>query len=174
MASSNSRRARLLIAFFSYSGNTRRLAQALTERLRNFYDVEVVDIVPTRERSYFHWLVYSFVPGSEVEIENPVMELSHYDVVLLGFPKWTISCPPLNRFIRKLRSHNKPRFYLFMTCGGFDELRFLNSFTHKLTKNGYNIVGSLAIRRNQIQDGTFSKSVDSFVKRIQKHGVTNR
>ena len=171
MASSNSRRSRLLVAFFSYSGNTRRLAQALTKRLRDFYDVEVVEIVPTRKRSYFHWLAYSFVPGSEVEIENPERELSRYDVVLVGFPKWTFSCPPLNRFIRKLRNHDKPRFYLFMTCGGFDEQRFLNDFTHKLTKKGYNIVGSLAIRRKQIQRRTYSGSVDSFVRRMRKHDV---
>jgi hypothetical protein len=113
------------------------------------------------------------VPNSEVEIENPAMELSRYDVVLLGFPKWTFSCPPLNRFIRKLRSYTKPRFYLFMTCGGFDERRFLNSFMHKLARSGYNIVGSLAIRRKQIQGGTYSDSVDSFVKRVQEHYVTD-
>ena len=85
---------------------------------------------------YLHWLAYSFVPDSEVEIENPEVELSHYDVVLLGFPKWTFSCPPLNGFVRKLRSLNKPRFYLFMTCGGFDEQRFLDSFTRKLAQDG--------------------------------------
>jgi hypothetical protein len=172
LAPSNSRKARLLIAYFSYSGNTRRIAQALKERLQNFCDVEVVEIAPTRKRSYLHWLAYSFVPGSEVEIENSAMELSLYDVVLLGFPKWTFSCPPLNRFIRKLRSYNKPRFYLFMTCGGFDERRFLYSFMHKLAKSGYNIVESLAIRRKQIQRGTYSESVDSLVRRVREHDVT--
>jgi hypothetical protein len=101
------------------------------------------------------------------------MELSRYDVVLLGFPKWTFSCPPLNRFIRKLRSHNRPRFYLFMTSGGFDDQRFLHSITHKLTKSGYNIVGSLTIERKQIQGETYYKSVDSFVKRIQEQNVTD-
>jgi hypothetical protein len=128
----------------------------------------MVEVAPTRKRSYLHWLAYSFVPGSEVEIENPEMELSRYDVVLLGFPKWTFSCPPLNRFIRKLRSHNKPRIYLFMVSGGFDEQRFLNSVRRKLAKSGYNIVGSLMIRRKQIQGETYSKSVDLFVKRIRE------
>jgi hypothetical protein len=168
MASSTGRKARLLVAYFSYSGNTRRIAQALTERLRNFCDVEIVEVAPIRKRSYLHWLAYSFVPDSEVEIKNPEMELSCYDAVLLGFPKWTFSCPPLNRFIRKLRSHNKTRFYLFMTSGGFDEQRFLHSITHKLTKNGYNIVGSLAIKRKQIQGEACSELVDSFVERIQE------
>jgi hypothetical protein len=168
MASSTSRKARLLVAYFSYSGNTRRIAQALTERLRNFCDVEIVEVAPTRKRSYLHWLAYSFVPGSEVEIENPEMELSRYDVVLLGFPKWTFSCPPLNRFVRKLRSRNKPRFYLFMTSGGFDEQRFLDNITRKLTKMGCNILESLSVRRRQIQRETYVESVDSFTKRVQQ------
>jgi hypothetical protein len=168
MASSTSKKARLLIAYFSYSGNTRCIAQALAERLRHSYDLETVEIAPTRKRSYLHWLAYSFVPDSEVEIENPGVELSRYDVVLLGFPKWTFSCPPLNRFIRKLRSRNKPRFYLFMTSGGFDEQRFLDNMTRKLAKMGCNILESLTVRRRQIQRETYAESVDSFAKRVQK------
>ena len=168
MVPSTRREARLLIAYFSYMGNTRRIAQALSERLRKSYDVEIVEIVPTHKRSYLHWLAYSFVPDSEAEIENPETELSRYDVVLLGFPKWTFSCPPVNRYIRKLRSLSKPRFYLFMTYGGFDEQRFLNSMTGRLTKMGCNIVESLTIKRRQIQSGTYAQSVDSFAKRVQE------
>jgi hypothetical protein len=168
MVSSTSQKARLLIAYFSYSGNTRCIAQALAERLRHSHDVETLEIAPTRKRAYLHWLAYSFVPDSEVEIENPEMELSLYDVVLLGFPKWTFSCPPLNRFIRKLKSGNKPRFYLFMTSGGFDEQRFLDNMTRKLTKMGCNILECLTVRRKQIQRETYVESVDSFARRVEK------
>jgi len=167
MVASTRRETRLLVAYFSYTGNTKRIAQALSERLRESCNVEIVEIVPTHKRSYLHWLAYSFGPDSEVDIENPETKLSRYDVVLLGFPKWTFSCPPLNRYIRRLRSLGKPRFYLFMTCGGFDDQRFLNSMTRKLTKMGCNVVGSLTIRRKQIQNGTYAQSVDSFVKRLQ-------
>jgi len=167
MVSKTGQKARLLVAYYSYTGNTKRIAQILAEKLQNSCDVETVEIVPTRRRCYLHWLAYSFVPDSEVEIDNSEMELSHYDVVLLGFPKWTFSCPPLNRFVRKLRSLNKPRFYLFMTCGGFDEQRFLDSFTRKLVRMGCNVAGSLAIERRQIQRETYPESVDSFAKCIQ-------
>ena len=174
MVSSTGQKARLLVAYYSYTGNTKHIAQALAKRLRNSCDVEIVEIVPTRRRWYLHWLAYSFVPDSEVEIENPEVELSQYDVILLGFPKWTFSCPPLNRFIRKLRSLNKPRFYLLMTCGGFDEQRFLDSFTRKLARMGCNITGSLTIERKQIQRETYCRSVDSFVKRIQEEHAADR
>jgi len=132
------------------------------------FEVETVEIAPTRKRSYLHWLAYSFVPDSEVEIENPEMELSAYDTVLLGFPKWTFSCPPLNRFIRKLRGVSSPKFYLFMTCGGFDDQRFLRSITRKLAKIGCNVVGSLMVKRKDIRAGTYVASVDSFAKRVEE------
>lgn len=167
MVSSTGQKTRLLVAYYSYTGNTKRIAQALAEKLRSFCEAEIVEIVPTRRRWYLHWLAYSFIPDSEVEIENPEVELSQYDVVLLGFPKWTFSCAPLNRFIRKLRSLNKPKFYLLMTCGGFDEQRFLDSFTHKLASIGCNVAGSLTIERKQIHRETYRESVDSFVKHIQ-------
>ncbi len=167
MVSNTGQKAALLVAYYSFTGNTRHIAQALAQRLGDFCDVETVEIIPTRRRCYLHWLAYSFVPDYEVEIENSEMELSRYDGVLLGFPKWTFSCPPLNGFVRKLRSLNKPRFYLFMTCGGFDEQRFLDSFTHKLARIGCNVAGSLTIEQKQIHRETYRESVDSFAKYIQ-------
>jgi len=162
------RRARLLCAYFSYTGNTKRAMETLCVALREAFDVEIVEIVPKRKRSYLRWLAYSFVPGSEVEIDNQPMELSDYAGVVLGFPKWTFSCPPLNRFIRELTSVQVPAFFLLMTCGGFDEKRFMRTFTHELGEVGCNIVDSLTIRRKWIREGTYMAFMESFAKRIQE------
>ena len=161
------RQARLLVAYFSYTGDTKRVAEALLERLRG-YDVETEEIVPTHKRSYLHWLAYSFVPNSEVDIADAEVDLSKFDVVLLGFPKWTLSCPPLNRFIHKIRNVDKPRFYLFMSCGGFDEQRYLDSLSRKLKKMNCSVVGSFTVKRREIQKETFSDSIDQFARRIQR------
>ena len=163
-----SRRVKILVAYFSYTGNTRRVAQALSEKLRRSCDVDLMEVVPTRKRRYLHWLAYSFVPDSEVEIENPPVELSAYDAVVLGFPKWTLSCPPLNKFIRKLRGVSVPKFFLFMTCGGFDEDRFLRGLTRKLAGMGCNIVESLKVRRRKIFEETYDACVEAFSKRVEE------
>lgn len=142
------------------------MAEALIERLQGACKVEIVEIVPTRKRSYLHWLAYSFIPNSEVEIENPQMRLSAYNGVILGFPKWTLSCPPLNKFIRKLSALDVPKFFLFMTYGGFDEERFLRSFIRKLAEMRVNVVESVAIKREEILTETYKASVDVFGKLI--------
>jgi flavodoxin len=156
----------ILIAYFSYTGGTKRIAEALSETLRASYNVETVEISPTRKRSYLHWLAYSFIPNSEVNIENAEMDLSGYDGVLLGFPKWTLSCPPLNRFIRTLTNVRKPKFYLFMTCGGFDEHRYLDSLARKLAKMGCNVAETLTVRRESIQRETYAGHIEALVERL--------
>jgi len=142
--------------------------ETLCAALRGALDVEIVEIMPKRKRSYLHWLAYSFVPGSEAEIRNQPMELSDYAGVVLGFPKWTFSCPPLNRFIRELAGVQVPSFFLLMTCGGFDERRFMRAFTHELRGIGCNVVNSLTIKRKWIREGTYIASVESFAKRIEE------
>ena len=159
----------MLVAYFSHTGNTRRVAEALTERLRTSCVVETVEIVPTRKRAYLHWLAYSFVPDSEVDIEDPETELSAYDAVLLGFPKWTFSCPPLNRFIHKLGGVTVQKFFLFMTSGGFDEMRFLSSLTRKLVRNGCNVVESFTVKRKQIDGEAYKTLLESFARRVEEH-----
>lgn len=166
---SRARKPRLLVAYFSYTGNTRRVAEALTKRLRTSCDVETVEIVPTRKRAYLHWLAYSFVPDSEVDIENPGIDVSAHHGVLLGFPKWTFSCPPLNRFIHKLSGITVPKFFLFMTCGGFDEERFLRSFGRKFARIGCNVVESLTVKRRQISGEAYRTLLESFVKKVEEH-----
>jgi len=159
---------RLLVAYFSYTGNTKRVAERLLERLRGSCDVQLIEILPRRKRSYLHWLAYSFVPNSEVEIETPPTDLSGFNSVLLGFPKWTLGCPPLNKFIHQLSGVRVPKFFLFMTCGGFDEKRFLGGFTRKLEKMGCNIVESLTVKRKQIIEEAYHASVDGFAKRVEE------
>ena len=161
-------RARLLVAYFSRTGNTKRVAQSLYERLRGVYEVELTEIAPRHARSYLHWLAYSFVPGSEVDVENRPTDLSSYDGVLLGFPKWTFSCPPLNRFIRNLSGLEVPKFFLFMTCGGFDEQRFIHSITRKLISMGCKVIESLTIKRKQVIQARFETYVEACARRVEE------
>jgi len=142
--------------------------ETLCTALRETFDVEIVEIVPKHKRSYLHWLAYSFVPASKVEIDNQPMDLSDYAGVVLGFPKWTFSCPPLNAFIRGLTGVQIPAFFLLMTCGGFDEKRFMRTFTRELQAIGCNVVDSLTIGRKWVREGTYKASVESFAKRIEE------
>jgi hypothetical protein len=169
MASSIEPRPRVLVAYFSYTGNTRIVAEALSENLQRSSDVNTVEIVPERNRSYLHWLMYSFVPRSEVEIKNPEVDLAGYDAVVLGFPKWTFSCPPLNRFIVRLRRVSGPKFFLLMTCGGFDDRRFLRSIKRKLVQTGCNVVESLTVKRNDVRRKEYGMAVDLFAKVVEEH-----
>jgi hypothetical protein len=70
----------------------------------------------------------------------------------------------INKFIHRLGDLNKPKFYLFMTSGGFDEQRYLDNFARKLVSMGCHIPGSLMVKRGQIQGETFGIYVESLAE----------
>ncbi len=53
---------RALLCYFSYTGNTRKVAAQLHDCLSIRYDVDLVEIRAKRQRRYLAWLVYSFFP----------------------------------------------------------------------------------------------------------------
>ena len=142
---------------------------SLSATLQTAFDTDILEILPRRKRSYLSWLIYSFIPGSEVDINSRITELSEYQGIVLGFPKWTFSCPPLNRFISGLVGIRVPVIFLLMTCGGFDEERFIHSLTCRLRAIGCEVGGSLIIKRKCIHKSSYMTLTESFAKRIEKH-----
>ena len=155
-----------MIVYFSRTGHVEKLAEHLRAHLLPFGEVAMVRIEPVRQHGYWIWLACSFLPGLRVPIQPVTTDLGEYDVVCLGFPKWTVSCPPVNQYLRSMQVKPGKRIGLFMSCGGFDEERYLRSMIKKVTRKGARVVAAVAIRRSTIRDGTFRNSLESFCRKI--------
>ena len=158
-----------LIVYFSWTGCVAKLAEHLRTQLVPLGEVVMMRIVPVREHGYWGWLMRSFLPGWSVPIHPVVADFGDYDVVCLGFPKWTLSCPPVNRYIRDIPLHPRSRIGLFMSCGGFDQERYMKSMVNRLALRGARVVAVTSIRRNAISDGRFKKEIDHFCRRLCAH-----
>jgi len=154
--------ARVLVCYYSFTGNTRLVARELQECLHGRYSVDIFEVVPERARRYVVWLVYSFFPGSRVGIKDIQSDISVYDLVCLGTPKWTFSCPPLNEYIHKIIGYRGKRILLFVTYGGFREKAFVSRIVEALKKKGASQVSVLLIKRSRIVDGSYRRIVNSF------------
>lgn len=141
---------RVLITYFSRTGHTRHVAEELAKHLSQRHEVELHEIHPLRERSYFNWLARSFVPRSQVAIESGSADLTPYDLVLLGTPKWTLSCPPVNRYLSLTKATSGQPLGIFMTFGGFDQERYLRALVRRLGAQGFSVVGALALKRDRV------------------------
>ena len=82
---------RVLIAYFSYSGNTRRAAELL--RRQTGYDmVEIAMKEPYRGNIYEASQKHLFA-GVHPELTARVAGMDRYDVILLGYPTWWATVP---------------------------------------------------------------------------------
>jgi hypothetical protein len=154
-------RLRILIAYYSYALRVEALAELIRVRLSGSHDVMAARIRPVRERSYWNWLARSFAPGATVDIEPLTLNLRDFDRVCLGFPKWTFSCPPVNRFLRLIPAASHVDFGLFMSYGGFDEDRFLGAMSRKVAARG-RVVARLAVKRGLTGSSACASAVTAF------------
>jgi hypothetical protein len=156
---------RVLVTYFSYRSATRRLAQHIIAQLGQAHEVTVSTIEPTTERSYWSWLLQSFLPGWRAEIRPTLTDLTGFDVVCIGFPKWSLDCPPLNGFLRTATVRTDQRFALFMTYGGFDQDRYFRGIAKRVERMG-RLVGTLTVKRSRVLAGDLEGEVASFCRRL--------
>jgi len=138
---------RILVVYYSFTSTVESLARSIETCLASRHHVTVSAIKPVRTRSYWEWLFLSFIPGSSVAIADPRVNPEGFDRMCIGFPKWTFSCPPLNRYLAMLpKLPAEISLGLFMAYGGFDEDRYLREITARVSRKG-RLVASLAVKR---------------------------
>ncbi len=154
----------LLIVYFSFTSTVRTLAKALTYKLEANAQVTVCTIEPRTSHGYGGWLPRSFLPNWRVPIKPTTTDLEPYDLVCLGFPKWTFACPPVNQYIKMMTGCQGKKIALFMCHRGFNEKRYLGSMVRKVSKRGSLVVATLAVKQDTVRKGTFQEALDSFCR----------
>ena len=150
---------KILIVYFTFTSNVQKLAEALHSEVERFGDVDLVGIESWAPHGYWGWLARSFIPRWRTPIKETLTDLDRYDIVFLGFPKWTLSCPPLNEYIKLMNFSRGKRIALFMSYGGFDQDRYLRGIVGRLTKKGARIVAVQAIKRSQTREATYPRAI---------------
>ena len=153
-----------LILYYSRSGTTRTLAEALANAL----DADLAEITCPRYKGLFGYLRagHNSLKGKIPPIEMPDLHPADYDLVLLGAPIWT-SYPavPLRAFLA-----NKPalpeRVGLFFTYGGHSPAEAATTMTQDLL--GKPPEDILAIEAKDIESGAFLEAVNDFAEKRRK------
>ncbi|MFB6085935.1 MAG: flavodoxin family protein [Halodesulfurarchaeum sp.] len=151
-----------LVVYYSRTGTTESVAEKIANQLP---DPDVARIRPRRERRYLSWLVRSAIPGSTVAIHPVSADLSAYDAVFLGSPKWTLSCPPVNAYLEDADLQGKT-VGLFVTYGGFDEERFTRSLADRLRSRGCAVPATLLVKRDRANGDHLEDRVNRFVREV--------
>lgn len=155
-----------LVAYFSASGVTAKLAKTLAEAV----DGELFEIVP--ETPYtaadVNWVNpvsrcnKEKVGKKDVPIKNKVEDMDSFDTLFIGFPIWYWAAPNIiNTFVKQYDLSGK-KIVLFATSGGSDIGKTADKIKPYLS-DGAEIVDAKVLNGNQ--------SVDALKKWAESLGV---
>jgi flavodoxin len=115
-----SSKARVLVVYFSRTGNTRVIAR----QIRRAHDADLFEIQPADPYPEDYEAVVGQAQreqdtGYEPPLTARVANIGSYDVVFLGFPVWGMTTPPVIRSFLSGHDLSGKNLVPFVTHGGY-------------------------------------------------------
>jgi len=145
------------IVYYSYSGNTRKVAQALMEALKQEGEVREIELVPIDEtRSFFGQCRRAFW-HKKASLQNVNFDLSGYDHICVGTPVWAFGpTPAINTYLDKCFGVEGKPVILFTTYGsGAGRERCLDYMQDILAKKGAGEFKRFSVQQFKVRDKDF-------------------
>jgi len=155
---------RCLVVYYSRTGTTKTVAQALAEKL----GADLEEIVDRKKRSGPLGFV---VAGKDArlkkltEIDDPRTDPSSYDLVAVGTPVWagTVSCA-VRTYLTRLKEA-LPDVAFFLTTGG---IGIQGTFAAMAEVCGKEPVARLALKQKQVKKGKWREAVERFAGELTR------
>ncbi|MDP3093786.1 MAG: hypothetical protein Q8N16_03410 [bacterium] len=127
---------KILIAYYSKSGSTEKLARIIQKELETRgHAVDVEKIIPTKEHSVFGWANLRMFRGECDILPANIDDVSGYDAVIVGSPNWTRLSLPMARYINLIKGLKYKTVSLFSTSAAPPALEwyFLSAYLLDIT-----------------------------------------
>jgi flavodoxin len=142
-----------LIVYYSYSGNTRRVAEILGGCLETKGAVEIVELKALDENNNFFRQCNRAFRKVRAQIAEVNFDLSGYDLICLGTPVWAFSpAPAMNAYLDRCFGLEGKEVILFCTVGGSGMERCLNYMQSLLALKGARNFKRFFIIQSQVKD----------------------
>lgn len=143
---------KILVAYFSYSGTTRNIANTISEKM----DADLFEITPQDGYSSVYAESNREIRSNEYPIlTNTVENMDEYDIVFVGYPVWWHATPaPVNTFLESYDLTGK-LIIPFCTSGGSDIDETMPTFLNSC--KGLAVYGERRINGTGQVDGWLSK-----------------
>jgi flavodoxin len=149
------------VVYYSYSGNTKKVAQELTNYLKQAGEVEMIELVPQDEpRSFFGQCRRAFW-HSKARLESMNTNLLPYDIICFGTPVWAFGpAPAINTYLDECSGLCEKTAILFTTYGsGTGNDRCLTYMQGILAKKGIQDFKKFSIQQYKVDNPEFVQSV---------------
>lgn len=139
---------KVLVAYFSYSGTTKNIANAISEKTGG----DLFEITPQDGYSNVYMESNSEIRGNKrPALTETVENMDEYDIVFVGYPVWWHATPaPINTFLESYNLTGK-LIIPFCTSGESDISETMPTFLHSC--DGLAVYGERRISETSQLDG---------------------
>ena len=153
---------RVLIVFYSGTGNTRKIAGKIKEFFRmKKIAVEMQEILPVKNLN-----PKELSKQESIELKKMPLDLSAFDLIFVGGPIWGMQPSPiLVAYLKKLENIHGKKFVLFLSCYAFtgNSIKKLSSI---LATKGAKMIDSFAIKSLFSLDEKKLKKIEPICEKI--------
>jgi flavodoxin len=146
-----------LVVYYSYSGNTKNIAEKLGNVLSGQGQVDYCELTPTDESNNFFAQCARALTNKRASIAAVNFDLSEYDLVCLGTPVWAFApTPAVNTFLDNCQNLDNKLAISFTTYGsGSGVKKCVSTIDNTLKKKGVSKVSNFNIQQNKINDTAY-------------------
>ncbi|MDH7556696.1 MAG: flavodoxin family protein [Candidatus Methanosuratincola sp.] len=153
---------RLLVVYYSRTGNTRKVAEKIASLLGCDFD-EIVDLKNRKGPFGFLGAGYSAFARKLTEIRAPDKDPSAYDLLVVGTPIWAGNITPAVRtYLTKIAPEGAPqrKYALFYTSYSSDQRKAVRDFSTLIRGDP---VATLSVLHKDVRAGGFESRLQGFV-----------
>jgi len=154
---------KVLVAYYSRTGNTRRVAEAIAKSL----EAEVEDIRDSENRLGVIGFLrsgYEVLRKRSVAIHPVKKNPEEYDIVVIGSPVWAGSLSSPVRAYLTMHGHRIKEAALFATYG-ISEGRIFRQMEELLPKKP---IAKISIRESEIRSGEYLRKIEKFIEILKR------
>jgi len=145
------------VIYYSYSGNTKKVAQVLAGALKEKGEVDLIEIKALDESKNFFAQAARAFKHVKAKIAAANFNLSSYDLLCFGTPVWAFGpAPAMNAYMESCFGLENKQATLFATYGsGSGKKRCLDYMENILAKRGVASLKRFSIQQFKVKDKEF-------------------
>ena len=161
-----------VIIYYSFSGNTKKVAECLAEYLTAKGEVDTIELKDLNENGKFFSQCRKAFRHAKTDLQETNINLAGYDLICFGTPVWAFApAPAMNTYLDKCSGVEGKEIVLFTTYGsGTGNNRCLNYIQNILTQKGAKNFKIFSIQQFKVEDKALVLSKIKEVTRLWPNG----
>lgn len=143
-----------VVIYYSFSGNTRKVAQVLSEYLKDRGEASIIELKTLDESNKFFTQALRAFRHKKAEIAPTDFNLLEYNLIAFGTPVWAFGpAPAMNAYLDKCSGLQGQEVILFTTYGsGTGNERCLNHMQNILLRKGIRQFKRFSVQQGKVYD----------------------